>query len=274
MFSLQKISVSVCFVILSVNVFAGDLYRPAAGARQAGIAYTCVMRSDQWSSFHNQAGLALNKSISFGFNYENRFDIKELGTKSICVIIPAGKSSIGTVYSHFGYTDFTRQILGIACGLSVSEKIAVGVQLDYFSENIAEKYGNNQALTFELGALLSASENVKVGVHLFNPLPASIQSANMPSGLRVGAGVNLAKDLFAGIETEMVTGQKPDIRAGFEYEAAKKFWLRGGFSTANSSFSFGFGYSAKPALIDIGFSTHEKLGITSSISIIFIIKNY
>ena len=72
----------------------------------------------------------------------------------------------------------------------------------------------------------------------------------------------------------MSTGKKLLVRTGFEYEAAEKFWLRGGFSTGNSSFSFGLGYKIKPALIDISFSSHEKLGITSSVSIIFNIKNF
>jgi hypothetical protein len=272
LFSLQKIPVLVSFSILSVCGFAGDPYRSAAGARQAGMEYVCVMKSDLWVSFHNQAGLALNKSLTFGFNYENRFSIKELGTRSVGITIPAGKASAGGIYSQFGYSDFKRQMVGIACGLPLSGKISAGVQIDYFSETTSGKYDNNQLLTFEAGILVTASKNIKIGIHIFNPVPNTIRKAAMPSGLRVGTGVNLAKDLFAGIETEMNTGQNPEVRTGFEYEAAKRLWLRGGFGTSNSSFSFGLGYSGKPALIDISFSTHEKLGITSSISIIFIIN--
>jgi hypothetical protein len=274
LFSLEKISVSVCFVVLSVSAFGGDPYRSAAGARQAGTAYVCVMKSDLWSSFHNQAGLALNKSLSFGFNYENRFNIKELSTRSAGLTIPAGKTSLGGVYSNFGYSDYKRQMVGIACGLPLSGKISAGVQIDYYSETTSGEYNNNQLLTCETGVLIMASDYVKVGIHLFNPVPNSIRKTDMPSGLRAGVGVNLSNDFFTGIETEMTTGQKLDIRTGFEYEAERRFWLRGGFSTLNPSFSFGLGYATKPVLIDFCFSTHEKLGITSSISIIFNIKNH
>jgi hypothetical protein len=272
LFSLQKISVSLYLTILSISALAGDPYRSATGARQAGMAYICVMNSDFWSSFHNQAGLAFNNSLSFGFNYENRFSIKELGTRSAAITIPAGRASVGAVYSHFGYTDFKRQMAGLACGLPLSEKIAAGVQIDYFSERTTGEYNNNQLLTCEAGVIVSASENIKIGIHLFNPIPNSIRKREMPSGLRVGAGMNLSKELFTGIETEMITGNKLVVRTGFEYEAVKRFWLRGGFSTSCSSFSFGLGYQSKPALIDVSFSTHERLGITSSISIIFIIN--
>jgi len=272
LFSLQKISVSVCLAILSASVFGGDPYRSAAGAREEGMAYVCVMKSDLWSTFQNQAGLAFNKAMSFGFNYENRFSIKELGTRSVALVIPAGKASIGTVYSHFGYSDFKREMVGIACGLPLSDKIAAGVQIDYFSERTSGEYFNNQLLTCEAGIQVSASEYLKFGIHIFNPVPNHMRKTEMPSNLRIGAGLNLNKDLFTGIEAEMSTGQKLNVRTGFEYEAVKGFWLRGGFSTSGSRFSFGMGYRAKPAMIDVAFSTHERLGITSSVSIIFVIR--
>ena len=67
----------------------------------------------------------------------------------------------------------------------------------------------------------------------------------------------------------MSSGSKLITRTGFEYEALKKLWLRGGFSTNNNSFSFGLGYLEKIMQADIGFATHDKLGVTSSVSFIF-----
>ena len=87
--------------------------------------------------------------------------------------------------------------------------------------------------------------------------------------LRVGAGTELNKLLFAGIEAEMSSGNKLIIKTGLEYEAAESLWLRTGFITNNNSFCFGTGYRTKIVQIDIGFVTHEKLGITSSVSMIF-----
>jgi hypothetical protein len=238
------------------------------GARQAGMAHVCVMNCDLWSSFHNQAGLAYNKSFSFGFNYENRFSIKELGSRSAGIAIPVGRVSLGAVYSQFGYSDFIRQMVGLACAIPLSDIIAAGVQIDYFSVRTAEEY-TNQMLTCEAGINIRASKNVKIGIHVFNPVPNSIRRSDMLTGLKVGAGLNLNKGLFAGVETEMSTENKMIVKTGFEYEAATKFLVRGGFSTENNSFCFGMGYLAKPAMIDFAFSTHEKLGITSSVSMIF-----
>jgi hypothetical protein len=267
--SLLKISVSVILIFLNLTAQGGDLYRPSAGAAEAGMGYVCVMKKGFWSSFHNQASLAYNNSFSSGFNWENRFGIKELGTGTAGLIIPAGKSSIGAVYSNFGYTDFKREMAGLACGMKLSEKISAGIQVDYFSEKTSEEYNKYQSVTFEAGVIITPAENIILGIHLFNPIPNSLRKNFLPVRIRVGAGTYLNKSLFTGIESEMSSGSNLIIRTGFEYEAAKKLWLRGGFSSNNNSFCFGLGYLIKAAQLDFGFTTHEKLGVTSSASVIF-----
>ena len=267
--SLLKISVSVFFIFFSLTASGGDPYRPSAGAGEAGTGYVCIMKNGFWSSFHNQAILAYNNTFSFGFNYENRFNISELGTRSLGLIIPAGKASLGAVYSHFGYADFKRDMTGLACGMSLSGKISAGLQVDYFSERASGEYDNNQPVTCEAGLLITPSENTRFGIHVFNPVPNSLRKTFLPTSLRIGAGINLNKSLFAGFETEMSSGSRLIIKTGFEYEAAKRLWLRGGFSTDNNSFSFGLGWMVKIVQMDIGFVTHERLGVTSSVSLIF-----
>jgi hypothetical protein len=267
--SLLKISVSLYFIFLSLTASGDDPYRQYAGAGEAGMGYICVMNKSFWSSFHNQALLPYNKSFSAGFSYENRFGIKELGTSSAGLTFPSGKATIGAIYSHFGYSDFRREIAGIACGLKLSDKLAAGVQADYFSEITPGEYNNNEFITCELGLLLSPSENVRIGIHLFNPVPNSIRKSAVPSRLRVGAGTNLGTSLFAGAEAEMSTWRDLIFRTGLDYEAARKLWIRGGFCTENNSFSFGLGYLTKIVMIDLGFRTHDKLGVTSSASLIF-----
>ena len=263
MSSLLKIPVSFLFIFSSLTAYAGDPFRPSAGAGEAGTGYVCIMKNGFWSSFHNQATLASNSSLSCGFNYENRFSINELATRSAGLVIHAA------IYSHFGYTDFRRDMTGLACGIKISSKISAGVQVDYFSERTSGEYNNNQSVTCEIGVLLTPSRNTSIGIHVFNPVPNSLRKAYLPSSLRVGAGTFLNKSLFTGIEAEISTRSKLIIRTGFEYEAAKKLWLRGGYSSDNNSFSFGLGYLVKFVQMDIGFLTHENLGITSSVSLIF-----
>ena len=267
MFSLQKISVSVLLVFLSLAASGIDRFSFTAGAAEAGTGYTCITKTGFWSSFHNQASLAFNKSLTLGVNYENRFSLKETGLRSAGIAVPVNNASVAGVFSHFGYSDFSRSFAGIACGLMLSEKVSAGVQIDYFLERMA--CNNKQYVSFETGVLISVSENVTAGLHLFNPVPNSLRKTGMPSRLRVGTGIQMNRALIAGIEAEISTGEKLSLRTGFEYEAARKLFLRGGFSTESASFSLGLGYILKSLTTDISVSTHERLGITSSVSLIY-----
>jgi hypothetical protein len=267
--SLLKISVSAFYIFLSLPACGDNPYRLSAGAGEAGMGNVCIMRNSFWSSFQNQASLAEYKSFSSGISYENRFGLTELGTSSAGFIIPAGKATMGAVYSHFGYSDFKRELAGIACGMKLTDKLSAGVQADYYSEKTFGEYENIQFITCEAGLLLKPSDNVSIGVHLFNPVPGSLRKTFVPSALRVGAGTDLSSSLFVGVEAEMSTGSDLIIRTGLDFEAAKNLWIRGGFSSDNNSFSFGLGYLTKIVMIDLGFRTHQKLGITSSASLIF-----
>ncbi len=241
MSSLPKISVSLLIFFSSLAASGEDPYRLSAGAGEAGKAFVCIIKDGFWSSFHNQAILAGNNSFSIGFNYENRFNISELGTRSVAMIIPGGKTSVGVIYSNFGYTDFKREMTGLACGIKLTNKIAAGLQVDYFSERTAGEYSNIKSITCEIGLIVTPSENTKIGFHLFNPVPNSLRKTFLPTSLRIGAGTNLNKLLFTGIEAEMYSGSNLIFRIGFEYEVAKKLRMRGGFCSDNNSFSFGLG---------------------------------
>jgi hypothetical protein len=270
--SLLKKSVSVFLILLTIPASAGDLYHLPAGAGEAGMGSVCIMKIGFWSSFHNQALLAYNRLYSAGINYENRFNISELGTRMAGIVIPAGRASLGIVYSHFGYSYFRREMGGVACGLALGKKIAAGIQVDYFSEKTTGEYDNFQSVTCEAGLTVKPQENIMIGLHIFNPVPNSVRKISLPTSIRAGAGIELSKVLFAGAEAEMSSGKELLLRTGFEYEAARNFKLRGGFCTENTSFSFGLGYLLKFLKLDLSFVTHEKLGFSSSCSLIFKIK--
>ena len=271
MYSLHKIIVSVLVASLSLSASGGDPYKIPPGADAAGMGSVCLMKNGFWSSFRNQALLAEYRSFSAGINYENRFGISELGTRTAGLIIPAGNSSLGITYSHFGYKLFHRELGGLSCGLPLSENISAGVQIDCFSEKSSSEYENRYLVTFEAGMTVSAGNNILLGIHIFNPVPGYLRKTFMPTRLCIGAGLSLNDLLFAGAEAEMSSGENLLLRMGFEYNLYRKLQLRGGFCTENTSFSFGLGYNLKFMQLDLAFVTHERLGITSSASLIFVI---
>jgi hypothetical protein len=95
----------------------------------------------------------------------------------------------------------------------------------------------------------------------------------MPSTITAGAGIKITQDLFTAIEAEVNTSSALILRTGLEYAANENLRLRVGFCTENSSFTFGLGYLIKTIVLDLSFATHEKLGITTGISVIFNISD-
>lgn len=227
------------------------------------------MKPGIWSSFHNQACLTLYHNAALSFSYKSPFGLKDLGSRSICVILPSGSGTIGAFYSYFGYTDYRRETIGLAGGITLSPGLSAGVQADLFIERQAGDYENYFQATCEGGLLFDLSEKVRAGIHIFNPLPNSFRNVSLPAAIRAGAGVSLHGSLFAAVETEMITGRKINLKTGFEYTAGRKIILRAGYSSETPSLSFGLGLKTGPAILDAAFSTHPRLGITSCISVSF-----
>ncbi|HPF03010.1 MAG TPA: hypothetical protein PLV06_11845 [Bacteroidales bacterium] len=272
MYSLQRIIVSLVVFFSFSAAFCDNPFLIKGGPGEAGMGSVCIMHSGFWSSFSNQALLALNDSWSAGFNYQSRFNIQELGTTTAAAVFPAGNSSVGLIFSHFGYSEFRRSMTGAACGLQLTESIAAGLQIDYFFENFSADYDSYHSVTFEAGLFFRPSERVSAAIHVFNPVPASLRNTMMPSTLRAGAGIQLGSTIFAGAEAEMSTGEKLILKSGLEYGVSENLWLRGGFSSEFTSFSFGLGYMLRWLRIDLSFVTHERLGISSAASLVFKIK--
>ena len=269
LFSLQKISVSVFIFFLFFRLYAGDPVFKIYGAREAGMGNIMPVTDPFWTVFQNQGSIAKIRSFTAGINYENRFFLSELSTRSVALALPAGKASFAGLYSYFGYADYRRQTVAVACGLPLSDRISAGIQIDYFNERTYGEYSAWQSVTCEAGILIEAAENLSLGIEVFNPVPNSIRKNELPSRLRLDISGRLNSALCAGAGVEMSSGGKPCVSMGMEYKIYKDLSVRGGFRSEFTSFSFGMGYRAGLAVIDIAFYTHEKLGISTAVSVIF-----
>ena len=102
--------------------------------------------TDIWSIYHNQAGLGYIQTPTASVFYENKFLISNFAYAGFAGALPLGNGAIGVSYSNFGYCAYNEGKLGLAYGMKLSEKFAVGVQLNYHSLRIdADGYGNKGA---------------------------------------------------------------------------------------------------------------------------------
>ncbi len=272
MSSLLKIFASVLCITLNLAAYGNDPLRSAVSAKEAGMGVVCLTESSFWGSFRNQALLSENRNFSAGLNYENRFSLKELGTRTVALKIPSGKTSFGIIWSDFGYSVFRRNFTGVSCGLKLSEKVSGGIQIDYLTDRGADDYAVHHTVTYETGFIVKPSEKTAIGIHIINAVPGSLRKRFLPSMLTIGAGTKLSDVLYAGAEADMSSASGLTLRTGFEYSTAKNLWLRGGYSSENNAFCFGIGYLTKIVQTDLSFVTHEKLGVTTSVSMVFKIR--
>ena len=264
--------ISTFFILLGVAVRSQEAYRFSAGAREAGLAYTTVATTGFWTSFHNQASLAYLNSLSLGVNQDNRFGLSELSNKTFGFILPTGHGSLGAIYSYYGNDDYKRHSAGLAYGLKINRMLSLGVQADLFSTRAALDYESTNELSCEIGALLKPSERLSIGLHAFNPLPNSIRELDMPTVLSLGIGYLFSGTFYTGIELESSSTGHNNIKLGMEYQFYGNFYVRGGLMSRPRGMAFGLGYSGGFFQGNLGFITHEDLGLTPSLSIVLYIN--
>lgn len=270
--SLQKTIITLLLAFSGIAVYSQNPYTLAAGARQASMAYTSSAIMGFWSSFHNQGALGREKRLSFGLNHESRFGIAELSNKTFGIIVPTDHGSLGAIYSYYGYSEYNRHTAGLSYGLSLGEKLSAGVQIDLYSTRQAGDYQNTNDITFEGGIQYSPFEEMIIGIHLYNPLPVSIRNPDIPTVVTLGTGIFFSPGFMTAIELEGNSNGSYVLRAGAEAEVIDNFFLRAGILSNPMGFSFGTGYSGRLLQADIGFITHENLGLTPSVSLIIFIK--
>ncbi|HUS85939.1 MAG TPA: hypothetical protein VMW76_01770 [Bacteroidales bacterium] len=270
--SLPKLFFAVIIAGITFPAHSQNPYTLTAGARQAGLAYTCIATDGFWSSFHNQASLGFMRKLSLGINQDNRFGIAELSNKTFAIIYPSGYGSLGGVYSYYGYSEYNHHTAGLSYGMKLGPNIAAGVQVDLYSTRAATDYENTNELTFEAGLLYKPIPVLSLGLHIYNPLPNSIREYDMPTIMRLGTSYFFSQAFMTTVEFEYNNTGTNVYRAAMEYEPIENMFLRGGIMSNPLGYSFGLGYSGRVIQANLGFITHENLGLTPSLSIVIFIR--
>ena len=271
--SLQKIMLTSALCLINIAVYTQNPYRLSAGARQVGLAYATVATSGFWASFHNQASLSKMSKWSVGLNQDNRFGLSELSNKTFGVIIPSGqRGALGMVYSYYGFAEYNRHTVGLAYGMKLGEKISAGIQTDLYATRITGDYRNRYDLTFEGGIQFEPVNELVLGIHVYNPVPTTLHESDIPLVLRLGTSYRFASSFLTIAEIEATDQQYTNVRVAFEYEFLSNLFLRGGFMSNPLGYAFGGGYSGRILQANLGFITHENLGLTPSLSVVIFIR--
>ena len=259
------------FLLVEKTMGSGDIF--PLGARSAGMGRVSVAMTGFWGIQNNPAGIALTDKYSVGINYESRFALNELSTKSIAIIAPLNFGVLGLSFNHFGYSAYSEMKLGLVYSRSFSKYFRIGIQLDYLSTNIGDNYGKKNNVTFEIGIQSDITENITLGAYAFNPIMVKLADYNqekLASVFRLGAAYKFDTRLIVSLEAEKSSNINPVLlRMGVEYNLKSKFFFRGGIASRYEIFTLGFGMRFKYFSLDLAATMHESLGFSPQSSIIF-----
>ncbi len=255
------------FVFICTNLFADN---HPTGAGESGMANAAVMRPGFWSVFHNQAGLAFYGQRRVGVHFDNSYFLKELSTKSLAFSFPLSRGTLAASYTHFGYSKFNEQKVGIAYALPLGKRVAASVQVDYFHVSIFGDYGTRGIVSGEVGIMAQPIDDLWIGVHVFNPTRAKIADyadERMPTIMRFGIGYQFSDKLFTSVEIEKDVDHDAIHKFGLEYTIMNKIFLRGGIATGPVQHSLGVGYVFGQFKADFSFARHQVLGYSPAVSV-------
>lgn len=260
------------FLSLSIIFTFGQNISGNAGGRSAAMGGTGVASNSFWSVNNNQAGLGFSESSGVGFYYDNHFLINELSLSQLSAVFKTKKGGFGLNVSYFGYGLYNEKKIGLAYGMKLGKRFALGVQMDYLHTFIAENYGSKSMFTFEIGLMTKITDELTLGAHVYNPIRTQISSYNderIPTILKLGLNWDLSKDFTAAIEAESDMNNPLVLRAGLEYNIMDLMYARVGISNNPNIFSFGVGLYFGGFKLDFSSSMHQVLGYSPQFSAIY-----
>ncbi|HPD65933.1 MAG TPA: hypothetical protein P5050_09415 [Bacteroidia bacterium] len=260
--------------LLFLNAFFlrvnGQDYVNPIGSRSRGLADASVSFSDPWSSFNNQAGLALLRKPAIGVFAENKFNIKELNGGAFTLNIPVqNQGTFAFDFYIFNYSViFSRQKIGLAYASKLARQFYAGIQLNYL-RTTTENYQVRNTLFGEAGLMYRPTETVTLGVHIFNPTVArydKYSNEKVPVVVNFGGIYQLAQKASLHAEFEHSSHYGYGWKGGVEYSVNQYFKLRAGFRNNPVVTTFGLNLAVAGFNIDIAFQIHQILGYSPSFS--------
>lgn len=240
------------------------------GARANALGGASVALSDVWSASNNPGALALMNRYAVGMAYGTRFFLPEAGMKTLNAALPLGGNVFGIAAHSYGYSGYSNNRIGLSASRKLSDIICLGVQLNVVQFKMGDVYGQRSALVGEVGMLIKPNDRWRFGAHVYNPNRsklADFDNERIPSTLRIGTQYLFSKKVSAVAELDKSILLPINLKTGIEYSPTEPLFLRAGFATAQSAFSFGFGLVKKSLKVDVSATWNQRLGYSSAVGL-------
>ncbi len=251
----------IILAILLLQLSVGQSLRQPVSAIYLGLGAYSTHQVDVFSFVNNQAALAQTKNAVAGVYGEKRFLLAATSMYSAAIALPSSSGNFGMNLAYAGFKNFNEHQLGLAYARSLGPKVDIGLQFNYYGYRIPA-YNNASTVTVEMGALLHVTDNLNVGVHVYNPIGGKMVKTGeqLAAVYKMGLGYDVSDLLFVGAELVKEENTPVNVNAGLQYQFEKQFFARVGIATATASTYGGVGICWNNMRLDISGSYHPQLG--------------
>ena len=232
------------------------------------IAQTSVADSYNWVAFNNPAMLGYVEKLEIGIEFENRYLLSELSTKSFQLALPSNLMNTGFSFSHFGYSLYHEMLIGLGFSRNFSDKFAMGIQFDYYTAFFSASNSYHGAFFPQVGLSIKLSPNFSLGFHAFNPIQMNINTEfvvkRIPSIFSLGTELCFSPELVWRTQIDKEVSSNYRFATGFEYYMLQNLNLKLGVYGSNYLIPcLGFGFRTGSFRIDLNCEQHPLLGLNT-----------
>lgn len=234
------------------------------------IANTSVAVQNEWNAFQNVSALAHIEKAEASAQYENRFMLKELSTRSIQAGFHTNFVNIGLAYSYHGYSVYNEMLAGVGFARNFGDMFSMGVQFNYYTAyfSAAEESRYRGTLLTQFGVSSKIFPKLTVGFHTFNPFQTNIQTENtikrLPSIFSIGTNYEFTDNLVWLTQIDKEVSSNFRFATGFEYTMIEQLTVKlGAYGQDYLVPALGFGLHFGDFNFDLNCELHPQLGLNT-----------
>ncbi len=269
-----RIIIGLILILCFSSVKASNDFK-AVGAEESALGNHSTTLVNIFSIYNNQGAAAFLPKAGIGVAYNSSYLPLGINDVTLAGAAPLKFGTIGGSVNYFGSNLHYEMKVGLAYAMKFGNRVGLGVQIDYLQSKTKDLAGKHYA-TFEIGLLYKPIETVSIGAHIYNPVKWEVDETSgemLPIVFNLGVQYAPIDPLKILAELEKDIEQPFNFKMGISYEVTNGLFVRGGFNTNPTLFTFGLGYLLKDFLsIDVASNYHLDLGFNTAISLSFAFK--
>jgi len=234
----------------------------------SSIAQTSVADKNSWSAFANPAMLGYLEQTEFGFQFDNKYLLNELSTKSLEIGFPSRLLCTGISFSHFGYSQYHEMLAGVGFARNFSNKFAIGVQANYFTTYFSASNSYRGSFFPQVGLAVQLSPTFDIGFNASNPFQSTLKTGyvtkRLPSVFSLGTGYSFSPEFIWRTQIDKEVSSNYRFATGFDYHMLEKIKVKvGAYGSDYLIPCLGIGLKVGSFMIDLNCELHPLLGLNT-----------